>query len=133
MNQRRRTRVEPHKSATVEGPSGARCAGEVCNLSLKGCLIRPAGGDPPRAGDAVTVTIHLEPGTDALDVPLHGRVVRVDGAGVAVDFTGIPPESFPHLFRLVQYNAPDPDGIEGELGSSAFEPTRDPEGPEGKD
>lgn len=123
MNQRRRTRVEPHKPVTVEGPSGTKCTGEVANLSLKGCLVRPAEGDLPRPDDAVRVVIHLEPGTEAFDVCLHGRVVRV-GGGVAVDFTGVPPESFPHLFRLVQYNAPDPEGIESELGCTAFDPAQ---------
>jgi hypothetical protein len=52
-------------------------------------------------------------------------VVRHYPEGVAVEFTEVPPESFPHLFRLVQYNAPDPEGIEKELSSTAFGSSED--------
>lgn len=120
MNQRRRTRVLARKGATVQWAGGA-CRGEIENLSLKGCLVGAPEGDTAPEGGDVAVVIHLEPDTPELDVRVQGRVVRADGRGVAVDFTEIELESFRHLFRLVQYNAPDPDEIEDELGTSAFQ------------
>jgi hypothetical protein len=48
--------------------------------------------------------------------------VRADAGTVAVEFTGADLESFSHLFRLIQSNAPDPESIEQELGVSAFLP-----------
>ncbi|MDF1555072.1 MAG: PilZ domain-containing protein, partial [Deferrisomatales bacterium] len=93
------------------------------NLSLKGCLIAPHGGASlPQPGEALAMTIHLEEGAPELDVGVQGRVVRSEaGYGVAMDFREVSPESFQHLFRLVQYNAADPEDIEGELGTSAFD------------
>jgi hypothetical protein len=124
MNQRRRTRVLARKLTTLVWPDG-ECRGEIENLSLKGCLIGPPQGDVAAPGRDVSVVIHLEPDAPELDVRVRGRIVRVDPQGVAVDFTEIELESFRHLFRLVQYNAPDPDGIEDELGTSAFPPAPD--------
>lgn len=119
MNQRRRTRVASRKAATLTGSRG-ECMGEIVNVSLKGCLLEVGQGTLPAEGEAVSVSIHLEPGEPGLDVSLTGRVARLEASAVAVEFTELPPESFHHLFRLVQYNAPDPESIEQELGSSAF-------------
>ena len=118
MNQRRRTRVVSQKGVTVRW-DGGEGSGSIANVSLKGCLVAFSAGQP-RHGDAVQMVIHLEEGAPELDIALEGRVVRVGDDAFAVDFTEVPPESFHHLFRLVQYNAADPDGIEEELGVSAF-------------
>jgi hypothetical protein len=122
MNQRRRTRVESQKDVTMRW-DGGEAAGQVVNLSLKGCLIAPAPGAAlPPLERPLAVTIHLEEGAPELDVAVQGRVVRAEaGFGVAVDFREVSPDSFQHLFRLVQYNAADPEDIEGELGTSAFD------------
>lgn len=120
MNQRRRTRVVSRKGVTLIWAEG-QAEGAIANVSLKGCLVALRGGEKPPAVPAVRVVIHLEEGSSEHDVTLEARVVRGDAEAVALDFTEVPPESFHHLFRLVQYNAADPDSIEAELGSSAFE------------
>jgi hypothetical protein len=125
MNQRRRTRVESQKSVTMQWPGG-EAGGQVVNLSLKGCLITPAQGAAlPGTEQPLALTIHLEESAPELDVAVQCRVVRADPEGVALDFSEVSPDSFQHLFRLVQYNAPDPESIEGELGTSAFDPPQD--------
>ena len=121
MNQRRRTRVSAQKRTTLAWRQG-RCEGELVNLTLKGCLLASPEGNEAPVGADVSVVIHLVQDSPSLDVHVKGRVVRCDGAGVAVDFTEMELESFRHLFRLVQYNAQDPDGIEQELRQSAFTP-----------
>ena len=121
MNQRRRTRVAARKGTTLVWPDG-ECSGELRDLSLKGCYVVAAKGGTPPVGREVTVVIHLEADAPELDVRVRGRLVRVEPEGTAVDFTEIELESFRHLFRLVQYNAPDPDGIEEELVQTAFSP-----------
>ena len=122
MNQRRRTRVESQKDATIQW-GGGEARGQVINLSLKGCLVQVPDDSPlPAEGDPTSLVIHLEEGAPELDVAVLGTVVRAEaGFGVAVDFREVSPESFQHLFRLVQYNAPDPEDIEVELGTSAFD------------
>ena len=127
MDHRRRTRVSARKQTTVSWSAG-ECDGELVNLSLKGCLLgKPRGALPPE-GREVLVRIHLEDNSPDLDVQLHAVVARQIPEGLALDFTEVEIESFKHLFRLVQYNAPDPDSIEDELGTSAFKPARDPSG-----
>ena len=120
MNQRKRTRVESRKAATVSSGLGER-RGEILNVSLRGCLVELAEPTNLPPEELIAVTIHLEPGAPDLDVTVKGRVVRTYPGQVAIEFTEVPAESFHHLFRFVQYNAPDPEGIEKELGSSAFD------------
>jgi hypothetical protein len=120
MNQRRRTRIESRKAVTLRSGTGER-RGEIRNVSLRGCLVELAEQASLPPEDLVSVTIHLEPGSPDLDVTVKGRVVRTDPSQVAIQFTEVPAESFHHLFRFVQYNAPDPEGIEKELGSSVFD------------
>ena len=119
MIQRRRTRVVSRKEVALAWDGGRR-EGEIANLSMKGCLVARGAGLGPSVGDSVQLAIHLEHGAPDLDIRLEGVAVRCDGAGVAVDFSRVAPESFPRLFRLVQYNAADPEGIETELGRLAF-------------
>lgn len=120
MNQRRRTRVVSRKGVSLVWPGGG-ARGAIENVSLKGCLmVLDAGQQPPPAAP-VRVVIHLEQETPDLDIAVEARLVRGDASAVALEFTEVPPESFHRLFRLVQYNAEDPEEIEAELGSSAFE------------
>jgi hypothetical protein len=120
MNQRKRTRIESRKAATVRSGTGEH-RGEIRNVSLRGCLVELIEQANLRPGDPISVIIHLEPGVLDLDVTVKGQVVRTYPGQIAVEFTEVPAESFHHLFRFVQYNAPDPEGIEKELGSSAFD------------
>lgn len=119
MDQRTRTRVPARKQVTLLWSTG-QCRGELANLSLKGCLLGPAEGDRPAAGQEVDVRVHLEDDEPNLDVLARARVVRQDAEGIALDFKNIELESFRHLFYLVQYNAADADVIESELGTAAF-------------
>jgi hypothetical protein len=119
MIQRRRTRVVSRKEVALAWDGGRR-EGEIANLSMKGCLVALGEGAGPSVGDPVHLVIRLEHAVPDLDIRLEGVAVRCDGAGVAVDFSQVSPESFPRLFRLVQYNAADPEGIETELGREAF-------------
>ncbi len=119
MQRRRRTRVAAGKEATVEW-GGQSLHGALRDLSLKGAYVAAAPGPRPEAGQGVTCRIHLEPGAAELDLVLAARAVRVEEGGVALDFVEVPAESFPHLLRLVQYNAPDPDEIEAEILEPAF-------------
>ena len=119
MHDRRRTRISTSKEATLRSAGGSVKA-FVDNLSLKGCLVKAPDHKAFPVGAEVELTVHLEPGSPQFDFGLLGEVVRVEEQVVAVDFKEIPPESFQHLMRLVQYNAEDPEEIEQELGSSVY-------------
>ena len=121
MNERRRTRVVTGKEVALSWGEH-RLDGVLRDVSLKGAYVRPEPGEAPPLGAGVTLTIRLEPGDPDLDVEVRARVVRTEPGGLALDFVEVPAEGFPHLLRLVQYNAPDPGEIEQEVTRPAFEP-----------
>ncbi len=120
MSNRRRTRVSTGKEATVSW-AGGECRGILRDVSLKGAYVRLANGLRPGLGEEVTLVIHLDPGASEADIRVRARTVRTEPEGVALDFVEVPADTFPHLFRLVQYNAPRPEQIEGEISDPAFD------------
>jgi hypothetical protein len=66
-------------------------------------------------GSPCRMTIHLHGGSSELSFRLAGEVVRVDGDGAAVRFTGIDIDSFYHLRNIVYYNSGDPDRLADEF------------------
>ena len=120
MAKRRRTRVSTGKEATVSW-AGGESRGTLRDVSLKGAYVRLANGLRPDLGQEVTLTIHLDPGAPEADIRVRARTVRTESEGVALDFVEVPAEAFPHLFRLVQYNAARPEEIEGEISDPAFD------------
>lgn len=119
MTERMRTRVISRKGVVLTWGGGS-LEGETANLSLKGCFVAPRGGARPSVGGLLRLAIRLQEGAPDLDIEVEGVAVRSDADGVAVEFTRVSPEGFPRLLRLVQHNAPDPEGIESEMGRCAF-------------
>ncbi len=85
------------------------------DLSLKGLSCLPVEG--LEQGMECEVRISL---ADDINILASGNIVRVDKAGVAVDFTSIEEESFFHLHRLVELNYGDGDKIGEEIHTPAF-------------
>jgi len=115
-NRRRRSRVDTNIPASFIQPDGEALRLSICNISLKGLLAVPEALVKP--GAAGLIRIELSP--EAL-IEIESRIIRSDDMGVAIDFTGMEPESFMHLRNLVRYNAPDADQIDAELKHSAFD------------
>ncbi|GAB7080827.1 PilZ domain-containing protein [Megalodesulfovibrio paquesii] len=117
---RRRSRIQT-------GHTGSLCTQAMCvpvlmhNLSLKGLLCEVdevAAPDAPVPAPGMTCIVKL-PLATGVTITLEGEVVRVelDGsapARVAVDFTGMDPDSYAHLRNLVRFSAPDADAIDEE-------------------
>ncbi len=92
------------------------------DLSLKGVLAElPPDVAPPPVETTCLVRIPL---SAELEVAAQAVVVRVDDSEIALDFTGIEPESYPHLREMVRLNAPDPDRIDEEQYAEPFAPER---------
>lgn len=115
-NRRRRSRVDANIPASFILPDGEAVGIAVCNISLKGLLAEPQ----PLAQAGATGLVRVELSPEAV-IEIESRVIRSDDAGVAIDFTGMEPESFLHLRNLVRYNAPDADQIDAELKHPAFD------------
>ena len=115
-NRRRRTRVRTGHEALVTVHGEDRPV-TTLDLSLKGALTTPLPGLEP--GQACGFRIALAPD---LSIEAEARVIRSDPAGLALEFTAVDEESFPHLLRLVQLHYGDAESIERELSVPAFDP-----------
>lgn len=116
-NQRKRTRIVGHFHATVTVDDRETTV-VTQNLSLKGLLCTPEGGDPCwKPGAACLVRIKL---ADSIALEVQGSVVRADSQSAAIDFTGMDEESYTHLRNIVRFSAEDPDAIDTEQLSHPF-------------
>lgn len=120
MKERRRTRINTAKEATLKNPY-ATIKAVIDNISLKGCLLQVGVEAGFPEGSEAVMFIHLEKDNPEYDIKVKGKIVRREESVIAFDFTEVSPESFHHLLRFVQYNAEDPEEIEAELNRSAYE------------
>ena len=122
---RRRTRVQTgHTGYLVH--QGERLPMRTRNLSLKGLLCE-LDAEPRAAlvpGASCQVEFPLSPDVQAT---LEGMIMRLEHERhaillVAVDFTGMDPDSYAHLRNLVRFSAPDADAIDQEELHTPFAP-----------
>lgn len=113
---RRRTRVRTRHEALLD-TGGALYTVRIQDLSLKGARTEPL--ESLAAGQDCGFTLRL---AEDLAISAQARVIRSDAASLALDFTSIEEESFPHLLRLVQLHYGDAEAIERELSEPAFRP-----------
>ncbi|MFW5735527.1 MAG: PilZ domain-containing protein [Oceanidesulfovibrio sp.] len=108
MCPRRRSRVEAHFAALLTC-NGWQIEIWTHDLSLTGMKVRlPEDETVLRTGDACRVCIPL---SEEIEIHADAVVARTDEHRVALDFTAIPPESYPHLLNVVRYAAEDADVI----------------------
>lgn len=115
-NRRRRTRVRTAHEALLDA-DGTEFRVRIRDLSLKGARTEPV---PDLAeGRECGFTLPL---AEDMVISARARVIRSDAQSLALDFTAIEEEGFPHLLRLVQLHYGDAEAIERELAEPAFEP-----------
>ena len=113
---RRRTRVRTGHTALLD-TGGEQFTVRIQDLSLKGARTEPL--EALAAGRDCGFTLRL---AEDLVISAKARVARSDAGSLALDFTSIEEESFPHLLRLVQLHYGDAEAIERELSEPAFKP-----------
>lgn len=109
-DKRKRSRV-----ASGNIPGRLLCSGKeipiiLVNISLNGALVKSSRPVPEDA--RCTLIIPL---SDTAAIKAECHIVRASEKNIAISFDGIDPDSYPHLHRLVQLHAPDPDCIDSEL------------------
>lgn len=107
--QRRRSRVGVGFEAFVEVFEVITPVKTV-DLSMNGARLH--GGHVFQGGQDCHFILPVAPG---IRIVIEAKVVRSDEDGTAIEFTGMDPDSFTHLRRMVELNAADPDRIEDEL------------------
>lgn len=112
---RRRERIQAGFEASLV-VEGMIVPAKTIDLSLKGILLDSAKDYPE--GTPCVVRLHLGA---ALRLSMDGVVARRGPRGLGVDFTAMDEDSFQHLLEIIRHNAPDPDAVERELSSPAFD------------
>ena len=85
----------------------------VADISMNGVRVECGGMLP--VGVDCTVSSVLNAGATPLRVRAEGRIVRGEGATMAIEFTNVDDESVEHLRALVLYNSPDADKADEEI------------------
>ncbi|AGW14234.1 PilZ domain-containing protein [Megalodesulfovibrio gigas] len=120
---RRRTRVQTGHAGFLICRS-QRMAMRTRNLSLKGLLCEVASPPLPAFAPDQPCVVEFPLGAD-LRAEVEGVITRMEPDRnaltlVAVDFTGMDPDSYAHLRNLVRFSAPDADAIDQEELQTPF-------------
>jgi hypothetical protein len=102
-------------STEIEAEVTATVSGHTRDVSVKGIYLFCR--QPLPVGTPCRVALVVGGRQSPLRIEVTGRVVRVDDAGMAVEFSEMGVDSFDHLRRLVLYNSTDTDQVEQELKS----------------
>jgi len=111
---RRFTRVQFNMAADLTVNSKVISFSNIENLSVGGCLL--VTSVRLEVGATCRFWLPLDQANTELGVEVFGEIARCDGESVSVRFTKITPESLFHLQNIIRFNAPDPDGIDNEIG-----------------
>jgi len=99
-------------TAKISNPDRGVLSCPVRDIGLGGIFVE--ADDCLREGDACAMVISLDDTPDGPEVEAYGQVVRVeDGQGTAIEFTGMSPEAFDHLDRLMVLNRASSDELNG--------------------
>jgi len=105
------SRIRFHSGARLSvGNMESDC--EVCDLSLKGALLKP-GGPSPAPGERCLLEIALDEAGTA--IRMEGEVVHIENNRVGLACREIDLDSITHLRRLLELNLGDPTLLQREL------------------
>ena len=111
-NKREFTRVAVQVPVEVQADGRSLLGVITGNVSMKGLLLKTE--ETLAEGTLCSLRIPLVAGI--AEIQAEARVVRVYPGAMAFQYTRIiGTESFDHLRRLVVYNAPDTEQVEGEF------------------
>ncbi len=96
-------RVRIPMTAKISNPDRGVLSCPVRDLGLGGIFVE--ADDCLRSGDVCAMEISLDYNPDGPRLEAYGRVVRLEaGRGTAIEFTGMTPEAFDLLDRLMALN-----------------------------
>jgi len=111
---RRRTRVPVKFELTIE-VKGKRIKVQTNNISMTG--VNVTSPHLFTAGERCIIDLYLN---EEVHLSIEAKILRSKDKETIASFLVMDEESFYHLKRLLQYNAPDSDQIEKEMRKPAF-------------
>ncbi len=124
QNKREFTRAPIHVDVRLTPPDGIVLRGRVANVSMNG--LRFPTDQPLPVGTECAVELVLDGGEGRICIQATGKVVRVDGAGMSIEFSAVDGDSLEHLRSVVLYNSPDQRQTEEEFASHIGLKRREP-------
>lgn len=115
---RKFTRVPFKTEIKVTSGNTVIASSLVRDISLGGIFIETPDRLPIGAQCAVNIDL-IGPAT-RMEIRVEGEVVRVEQAGVALNFTRIESDSLIHLRHLIEIHAEDPQTIDQEYFQELF-------------
>ena len=112
-NKREFSRSRASVRAKASTDCGVTVEGESCDVSLNGLSVATTKTLPLDMPCAVTLT--LEGGAGEIRIEAKGKVARIDGETMAIEFTGLDGDSVEHLRNLILYNADNSERTEQEF------------------
>lgn len=108
-------RIPFHAAVEINARQFSYRAESDIDVSMSG--VRLSYGDPvPPAGSLCMVSLFLQPlDEQSIVIEAAGKIVRSDSGSIAVEFTGLDPDSFYHLRQLILNNAGDPEKAESQF------------------
>ncbi|WP_324128490.1 PilZ domain-containing protein [Aromatoleum sp.] len=114
LQRRKYSRIQFHSGATLS-IDDSETACEVCDLSLKGALLRVAPPVGLTTGKRCLLEVALdEAGTS---IRMEGEVVHAEGDRVGLLCREIDLDSITHLRRLLELNLGDPELLHREFSA----------------
>jgi len=106
---RRFTRVVFSRTAKLISRTGIHGEGRVHNLSLGGLFLD--GKYDVDCGDLCELELHETGRHSCLILHFKVRVVRIESAGMALEFVDMPTDSYRFLQTMILYSTDDPLGV----------------------
>lgn len=114
-NERRKfMRIPFHAAAEINAHLFSCRTESGIDVSMSG-LHMNYNGTVPAAGSICVVTLYLHPDDERITIDAAGKIVRSEPGSIAVEFTGLDPDSLHHLRQLILNNADDPEKAESEF------------------
>jgi hypothetical protein len=107
------TRVPVHLEVEVRTAGMKLSSTEARDLSMNGIFVHASGRFS--SDEECQVTLILRGAAEETRLEIHGKIVRVENTGLAIQFLEMGPEEFGHLRNLVLYNSTDVQQSEGEM------------------
>jgi hypothetical protein len=111
---RKRTRVPVKFELTIE-INGGKYQVQTNNISMTGVNVTSRHGF--KTGERCIIDLYLN---EEVHLRIEAKILRSKDNETIASFLVMDEDTFYHLKRLLQYNAPDSDQIEKELENPAF-------------
>lgn len=105
----------PFRTTATFAAGGIAVDCELCDLSLKGALVKPDSMPPPPIGEPCELELRLDDGETVIH--MGASVAHAEQGRVGIVCREIDVDSLTHLRRLLELNLGDSEALHAELSA----------------